>query len=154
MTPVWNTSVDEMISIFRAALTALVPVIERAHMHWREPYAYDDWDSICETIYDSIVVSSIKNALAEKNIRPIVKYDQRIQSYKDVSYISCSNEKYAPFICFETTITPFDTVVFATLDEAGDTISIGRASATRNEFTFVARASGILKTYNDLSVRL
>jgi hypothetical protein len=59
-TPTWITSVDELVTIFRDALAAVAPVLERAHIYSDDQKAYDDWDEIAQTLFDSIVARSIR----------------------------------------------------------------------------------------------
>jgi hypothetical protein len=56
----WTTSVDELMRLFGDAIRTLVPIAERARMHWKEPDSNDDWDRICEAIFRSIVIGSIE----------------------------------------------------------------------------------------------
>ncbi len=58
----WAASVDDLIRLFGDAIRALVPIVERAHMAWKAPDSYDDWDRICEAVYRSTVIGSIEFA--------------------------------------------------------------------------------------------
>lgn len=46
--------------IFRDALAAIAPILERAHIHSDDLRAYDDWDEIAQALFDNIVVRSIQ----------------------------------------------------------------------------------------------
>src|SRR5947209_1121998 len=56
---VWQTTVDQLMLVFRDALRALVPHVEKAKIEWRDGSAYDDWDEIAQTLYEKIVVASL-----------------------------------------------------------------------------------------------
>src|SRR6266849_5651445 len=58
--PTWITTVDELVRIFRDALAAVAPVLERAQIHSDELRAYDDWDAIADALFQNIVVRSIQ----------------------------------------------------------------------------------------------
>jgi hypothetical protein len=76
----WAASVDELVSLFGDALRALVPIAGCAHMVWKEPDAYDDWDHICEAIYRSIVIGSIEHADEIGKFMPVLDYDRRTRA--------------------------------------------------------------------------
>ena len=44
-------SVVELLSAFRGALIALVPIMDQVGIKWRDEDAYDDWDDIAATLY-------------------------------------------------------------------------------------------------------
>jgi hypothetical protein len=61
--PTWITTVSELLAIFRESLVALVPVLEKARVRWRDGEAYDDWDAITSCLYENIVVASLSWAI-------------------------------------------------------------------------------------------
>jgi hypothetical protein len=133
----WTTSTDSLLRIFRDAIIALIPIAERARMHWREPEAYDDWDDMCAAIYESIVIRSFDFANEIASSPPVPRYDQRISSYNQNNYIGDANLKAAgAFICFETRIEPLDTCLFAILDENQNVIGQRRISTAETTFVF------------------
>jgi hypothetical protein len=151
------TSIDDLVRSFRDAICALIPIAERVHMHWKEPDAYDDWDQICESIYRSIVISSIEHAEGVGAFLPITAYDRRISSYKKNSFVcnSLSMERSA-FICFETKVSPFDHSLFALLDSNFEVVKYSRLSTEQVKFIFCSqhRETGNLDFYDRVNVQL
>lgn len=136
----WTTSIDELIRLFGDAIRALVPIAERAHMAWKEPDAYDDWDQICEAIYRSIVIGSIESAEGMGTSLPVPDYDHRIKSYDKNSFIGDANSKNeVAFVCFETKSTPFDMCLFAVLDRNSDVVSYSRVAIADVKFNLIRR---------------
>lgn len=153
----WTTSVDELIKLFGDAIRALIPIAERARMHWREPDAYDDWDHICEAIFQSIVIASIDFSHDNRPLLPIPDYDRRISSYEKHSFVSNSYSKdTVAFICFETENTPFDICLFAVLDQNLNVVGTQRIAAAVVKFNLSRRApdSGVLEIVDELTVQL
>jgi hypothetical protein len=149
------TSAHEILCLFREALLSLIPIAEKAHMAWREPEAYDDWDRICEAIFQSIVVESIENAEGIGKFFPMQKYDQRIASYHDKSFIARYGAKEInAFICFETRDKPFDTCLFATLDVVGNVTGEARISISSTKMIFARRDENGLKFFDQLDIAL
>jgi len=68
----WATTVEELVRIFRDALAAIGPVLERARIHSDDLRAYDDWDQIARTLFDTIVINSVRYS-AEAG--PAVEFD-------------------------------------------------------------------------------
>jgi len=138
----WETTIDELIALFRDAMCALVPVAERAHMIWKQPTAYDDWDHICEALYRSIVIGSIEHADGLGHFMPVADYDRRTSTYEANSYIgNASLDGEAAFVCFETERLPFDRCLFAVLDRRLNVIGERRTATAETQFVFfVARA--------------
>ena len=151
------TSVNELVLLFSDAMRVLIPIAERAHMPWKEPDAYDDWDHICEAIYRSMVISSIEHADEIGKFMPILDYDRRTSSYEKNSFIgdAKSKEKEA-FLCFETETAPFDHCLFAVLDRDLNVVGNRRVATAHAEFIFVRRDcdGGILKSFDRLIVSL
>lgn len=55
MSEKWNTSVTELIMVFRGALISIIPWLERAKIYWKNGESYDDWDNIVNALYENIV---------------------------------------------------------------------------------------------------
>jgi hypothetical protein len=136
----WSVSIDELVGIFADALRALTPIADRARMPWREPNAYDDWDEIARAIYQSFVRSAIENSSDFDPQFPVPAYDQRIGSYDRNSFVSDATE-LSPFICLETSSTPFDTVLFAVIDEGGRVVGSRREPIIGTDLLFVRRST-------------
>lgn len=121
----WNTSILETIEIFRESLLVLVPVVERAKIPWRNPDNYDDWDEIASTLFQSIVIGSIKSSAKGRNCSEIIGYDVRVSNYKGICFVGTPGGKYHyAFVCFQTNKKPFDECLFARVDENGDVIGM------------------------------
>ena len=153
----WTTSIDELIRLFSDAIRALIPIAERAHMAWKEPDAYDDWDQICEAIYRSIVIGSIEFAEGMGTSLPMPDYDRRIKSYDKNSFIGDANSKdEVAFVCFETRSTPFDMCLFAILDSNLNIVGYNRVAIADVKFNFVCRDRdrGTLELIERLTVSL
>ena len=76
----WQTSLTELLGIFRQALSVLVPIVEQAKISWREGEAYDDWDGIASSLFENIVVNSLEFAQE-------ISFDLRMPKY-DLLYPS------------------------------------------------------------------
>jgi hypothetical protein len=149
----WVTSVDELVQIFRAALIALVPIADRAHMPWREPNNYDDWDSIAAAIYESVVSRSLEESSEWDKFDAVPKYDKRTDCYSNSSYLTTKDESGAcAFICFETKSFPFDTSLFGRLDESNVVISFERRKTDSVGFVLAGRSGDVVTIVDTLRV--
>jgi hypothetical protein len=137
----WETSVDELLGLFRDAMSALIPIAERAHMPWKEPQAYDDWDAICRAIYRSIVIGSMEHAAGIGTSMPLPDYDLRTSSYEKSSFIgNAASKERAAFVCFETERFPFDRCLFAVLDSNSKVVSKRQILTADTHFSFFVAA--------------
>lgn len=121
----WNTNVDELLSLMREAIEALVPVVEKAHIPWRDNVAYDDWDAIAAVIYENIVVRSIRHAVGIRQDLALPKHDLVYPSYCDYDVISVETfgaptEGIAAFIGFSSQTTPFEYVKWISITPSGE----------------------------------
>ena len=123
----WRTNISELMSIFRAALVVLVPVMERAHIRcWGE--TYDDWDRIAEALYESIVNDSIRSAQPISNATQILlpKYDFRYDDYSELSFVSVAGleatDRQFAFVAFDSQHTAFDVVKAREITHDGDVV--------------------------------
>jgi hypothetical protein len=136
----WETSMHELIGLFKQGILALTPIAERAHMPWKEPDAYDDWDHICRAVYRSFVIMSVENADGSQGLLPLLDYDRRVQSYRKHSYVgNASMGALEAFICFETQTAPFDTCRFAVLDSEQNVVSSRQVPAVSVSFVLIGR---------------
>jgi hypothetical protein len=153
----WVTTVDELVAIFRDAMCALIPVAERAHMPWKEPYAYDDWDHMCRAIYRSIVIGSIEHADEVGKFISMLDYDWRTNTYEMNSFIGEKNsDGYSGFVCFETESLPFDRCLFVVLDSNLNVIGEKRAAMANAHFLFFCRQHGTQdhKSFDKIAVSI
>jgi hypothetical protein len=103
--------VAELMEIFRASLTALVPIAERARIAWHGPNVYDPWEDIERALFASIVA----NALPFPP-RPLPRYGITHHNYADQSFITDQAARFRSehlvFLELTTTQDPFDTMCF------------------------------------------
>ncbi len=164
----WRTSVHELIAIFRDALRTLIPTLERGHIAWRSPDAYESWDAIAETLYKTMVIDSINWGLPPDgpDTLHVPVYELLYFSYAEMSYVevlSPSLEAIRASGChylfhgLATTDTPFDTVECVMVDEAGDAMSGTFAEIPFEEVTFRFRhrlENGSVEIHDELDVLL
>lgn len=115
-----NATIQELLLIFREALVSLIPSMEKAKIPWRDPDAYDDWDSIALQIFSSIVENTCREVI--DGAFPMPQYGIAMGDYSESSFIdvSSTDNKFSncALICLTTRNLPFDTVRFQTLDSA------------------------------------
>jgi hypothetical protein len=151
----WVTSVNELAQIFRDALVGLIPIAERAHMPWKEPSNYDDWNSIAAALYESLVVRSIEESSEWNKFEPIPKYNKRVDRYSNNSLLTTHDEPVTrAFICFETDSNPFDTCLFARLDETNRVTDFEHQKTNSVNFVLAARTKGSTTIVDTLHVLL
>ena len=115
---IWKTNISELLNIFRDSLVTLVPCLDRARIKWTEDEAYDDWDAIAQSLYNSIVVNSIRYSLPEKEMRNLrlPEYDFLYKEYSSFSYVEILSKKEESskdckiFHSFKTISKPLDSV--------------------------------------------
>lgn len=56
-------TVTHLVESFRRALVTLAPCVEAVGVTWQQGEAYDDWDVIEETLFEVLVVASIRGDL-------------------------------------------------------------------------------------------
>jgi hypothetical protein len=151
----WATSTNELAFIFHDALIALAPIAERARMSWQEPNNYDDWDSMAAAIYKSIVIGSLGHAAEWENFDALPEYDERISSYSDNSFLTALEDKRTlAFVCFETISTPFDTCLFARLNNEGEVLASERRSFSETRLLLAGRSGATVRMIDSVQVRL
>lgn len=121
---VWQTTVGQLIVVFRDALRALIPHVERVRIEWRDGSAYDDWDEIAQTLYEKIVVSSLLWAMPEddRERSQLPDYSTTYASYAGKTIIAVnrtSTEERLVFHSFATEKDPFDKVRVCKVDREG-----------------------------------
>lgn len=120
---VWQTTVDELLLVFRDALRALVPHVERVRIEWRDDSAYDDWDEIAQTLYEKIVVSTLQWSMEEEEREhcKLPSYNMSYASYagKTVIVMNGASDERLVFHSFTTENEPFDKVRACKVDREG-----------------------------------
>lgn len=119
----WQTTVDRLLLVFRDALRALVPHVERVRIEWRDGAAYDDWDEIAQTLYEKIVVASLRWSMPEEEREhcELPEYNTSYATYagKTVIIVSGSRDERLVFHSFATETDPFDKVRACKVDRGG-----------------------------------
>jgi len=87
----WNTSVRELLLNFKGALSAVVPWLEKSKIPYYEGEAYDEWDTITSTLYETMVVNSIRYSECFEIDIPFAKYDFQYKNYQGLNFILCEN---------------------------------------------------------------
>jgi hypothetical protein len=120
----WPTTVTQLVLVFRDALRALVPHMEKAKIEWQDESAYDDWDEIAQTLYEKIVVASLRWAIPEDERErcQLPAYNTMYPSYAGKTVIVV-NRGVGPerlvFHSFTTIEEPFDKVRACTVGADG-----------------------------------
>lgn len=85
----WDTSITELIMIFRDSLISLIPILQRAKITVGIDQGYDAWDDISETLFNNIVVESIRWALPENEMLDfkLSRYEMTYEDYFNISFI-------------------------------------------------------------------
>jgi hypothetical protein len=151
----WETSVNEVVRIFREGLLALIPVVEKAKMPWADPHAYDDWDVIAQGLYEGIVILSLAHSIQWDDFKEIPKFDHRISDYHDRSYIFLAEAgEQKPFICFHSVKAPFDTALVALLDKDGNVVDVSEHDLGNSTFVFSGCRAGSRTNIENITVVL
>lgn len=138
---VMEISVQELMKIFLDGLCSLIPVFERAQLGWKDEDAYDPWDSVATTLYDSIVKSAVDFGEYAPQIFPLIKYDAWVSSYSGHSYITEKGTKsLTAFICFEAGTDTLNICRFALLNENGEVLKTYTKKIEDIVFSFVPRS--------------
>lgn len=91
---VWETSVNELMTIFKDALLALIPIMEKAHINFKEGQQYDDYDAITEVLYEQVVINSIRWSFTDLLEIEMPSYGFEFDFEKHTAFIEvCLNTK-------------------------------------------------------------
>ncbi|MGB9770448.1 MAG: hypothetical protein ACPLX7_00535 [Candidatus Kapaibacteriota bacterium] len=124
------TGVSALVNLFREALLALIPIMEKANVNWKQLQEMDLFDLVTETLFQLIVLPKIENYMTKKhNISPpMPKYGFFYKDYSKTSFIEVlpNNVEHTSgiyvFVMFNSVQEPFDTVVCNVIDEKGNVI--------------------------------
>jgi hypothetical protein len=152
----WKTSVNELLAIFRGALLAIIPWLEKAKIKWKEEEAYDDWDNIAGSLYKNIVCSSLTGEVAFDYL--IAKYNFSYDDYSLIDFIevrskSNPDKKYA-FISFQSNSSPLDSIKVAELDKKDKVVGYTNLKFDGFEFVFVKNIDGKREVIHSIDVAL
>lgn len=124
MNNTWKTTVSELLEIFRGAIIAIIPWVEKAKISWKEGESYDDWDNIVSSLFENIVYASLTENISDKYSLP--KYDLQYEDYLDRDFILIRSRKFPnnnfAFISYNTKSSNLSTINAAELDDNYSTI--------------------------------
>ncbi|MBK9381980.1 MAG: hypothetical protein IPN39_11675, partial [Chitinophagaceae bacterium] len=144
MSNIWKTSVTELLAIFKGALLAIIPWLEKAKIKWEVGEAYDDWDNIAESLYKNIVCSSLAGEVALEY--GIAKYNFKYVDYASINFIEVRNiensERKFAFVAFQSDSSPLDSIKVAELDKYDKVVSYTNLEFDGLEFVFVKNING------------
>src|SRR6202035_1122688 len=102
-------------------------------------------------LYESLVVRSIEESSEWNKFDSIPKYDKRIEGYSNSSFLTAHGGSVTrAFICFETDSYPFDTSLFARLDETDMVTGFERLKTNSVDFILAARAGSSITMIDTL----
>lgn len=149
-----ETTVDNLVHIFRGALVSLVPWLDKVKIGWQEPNNYDDWDSIVNNLYSNIVLRSIEYSppLPAAEETSFLEYENSDLDFTRQSFIEVVplpshktwNESFKEnpvlvFYGFGTKDEPFDRVKFFPINEKGENLNEEILSLPLNGVNFQFR---------------
>lgn len=121
--PLAKIQVTELMDVLRSGLAALVPVVERIGIPWTEGDGYDDWDAIASTLYDQLVVNTIRNASGIDATIDVARYDIIYPSYRELAHLEVVSPQTAEvlgvFVGFEAIERDFTRVKYAVYTAIG-----------------------------------
>lgn len=149
-------TVTQLITIFRGALLAIIPWIEKAKIKWKEGEAYDDWDNIAESLYKNIVCSSLTGDVSSEYI--IARYNFNYEDYSTMDFIEVqpkdnSDMKFV-LVSFQSSSTPLDVVKVAKINKMEKVVEYIYLKFIESEFVFVKKINGKRENVSNLEVIL
>jgi len=152
----WKTSVTELLVIFRGALLAIMPWLDKAKIKWKEGEAYDDWDNIAESLYANIVCSSLTGEISSEY--RIAKYNFNYDDYVSINFLEIRDEnnyeKKFAFVAFQSNSYPLDSVKVAELDKMDKVVGFTILRFENLEFVFVKNINGKKEVVDSIEVEL
>ncbi len=108
---VWRTTVTDVVGVFRDALIALLPSLERARIPWRDGAASDDFDRLAQAAYDTYVLSAFRFGLTtDEEAVHVPPWGLHVTTYAESDWIEVvSNdvaERPLALVGFKTRDTP------------------------------------------------
>jgi hypothetical protein len=136
-----TADVTELVGLFREALLALLPAMDKARIEWREGLTYDPWENIERTLYDSILGSCVDNAVPAGSALHLAAYGLVHPTYADRSFLATPEIANAAFLELATRSRPFDEAVFLEL-RSDLTSSNNRVRRPLNDLQFLLAVPG------------
>ena len=148
----WNTSVSEMMNLFRAGLLAVLPIADQACINWEDGKQYDDWDAIADGLYEGIVRMSVFHS-GECSECMIPRYGFRQPSDKRCYILTKerSGSTLGVFVSFSSKETAFSHVRVQPVDEEAASAA---AFYRFDDCEFVLFDSSAGREFSTLKVRL
>jgi hypothetical protein len=109
------TVTDVMLN-FRAALVAVLPMVEALGIPWKRGDAYDEWDDLASCMYKQLVGNLLSALDVPDGGTPmrLTAYDMMLRDYRQYATIDVQNNALGPgrwvFHAFGTDTAPFDVV--------------------------------------------
>lgn len=107
----WEVDIHQLLLIVRDAYVALVPTLEKARIPWANEHAYDDWDRIADSIYNSVAINAILHSSECARASNIVRYSYAHEDYSGLSFFlitDADTSSSLAFVNFFTKVSPFD----------------------------------------------
>jgi hypothetical protein len=109
-------TIAEVLLNFRAALVAVLPMVETLGIPWRRGDAYDEWDDLVSCMYKQLVgnlITALDDPNAGASLR-LAEYDMMLSDYGRYAVIEVDSGALGPgrwvFHAFGTDKAPFDLV--------------------------------------------
>jgi hypothetical protein len=102
----WKTTIKELLLNYKGALQSIIPWLDKSNIPYKEGEAYDEWDTITSTIFETIVINSINYSDELTDKKDFPKYDFQYQDYNNLNLILCENpigkNEFLVFVSFST----------------------------------------------------
>jgi hypothetical protein len=85
----WDTSVSELVRIFRSSLLSVIPSLREAQIPIGVALGSDAWDEISEALFHHIVAEGIRHALPPFDMEEfrLPEYEMDYEDYSEMSVI-------------------------------------------------------------------
>jgi hypothetical protein len=109
-------TITEVLLNFRAALVAVLPMVEALGIPWKRGDAYDEWDELVSCMYEQLVANLVSALDASNGGAParLAAYDMMLPDYRQYAIIEVESDELGPgrwvFHGFGTDKTPFDLI--------------------------------------------
>ena len=152
----WETTVQNLIVIFKGALTNLIPWLEKAMIKWKSGESYDDFENISIALYENIVSTSLYSE--HSNQPPLAKYLYAYDDYSSVDFIGVKDNNYRgrlfAFVSFQSINLPLDRVKVVELDPEYKAIGVKYLNANGVDYFFARGVNGDKKFIEQINVIL
>ena len=108
-------AVSALVGFFRESLIALLPIMDRSRIEWRDGKTYDPWEDIERTLYHSIIGSCAANIISHDNSSGLAPYGLSQPSYANKRFLVASDNRNAAFLELVANTEPFSDAVFLKL---------------------------------------